>query len=59
MHSIDKSLSIHVSDLVVAVLSINEALGNEKNWVRTRRTYLGPAEKPPPVAAQLIPAEIS
>jgi hypothetical protein len=43
MHSIDKSLSIHVSDLVVAVLSINEALGNEKNWVRIRRTYLNDA----------------
>lgn len=40
MHSIDKSLPIHVSDLVVAVLSINEALGDDKNWVRVRRTYL-------------------
>ncbi|WP_438391194.1 hypothetical protein [Caballeronia sp. DA-9] len=40
MHSIDKKLSVHVSDLMLAVLQINAALGLEKNWARVRHDYL-------------------
>lgn len=40
MHSIDKNLSVHVKDLMMAILFINNNLGNEPNWSIVRSTYL-------------------
>jgi len=43
MHSVDKNLSVHVSELFLAVLTINETLGTEKNWASVRHEYLSNA----------------
>lgn len=40
IHSVDKHLSVHVSELLIAILTINDVLGDEKNWVKVRRAYL-------------------
>ena len=40
MHSVDRRLSIHASELLVTVLSINDHLGSEKNWAKVRYQYL-------------------
>jgi hypothetical protein len=40
LHSIDKNLSVHVYDLILAVLFINESLGTEKNWAKVRHEHL-------------------
>jgi hypothetical protein len=39
LHSIDKRLSVHASELLVVVLSINHHLGSEKNWVNVRHQH--------------------
>lgn len=43
MHSIDHNLSIHINELLTAVLLINDNLTSNADWVSTRREYLNSA----------------
>ena len=40
MHSVDQHLSVHVTELILAVLSINEYVGKGCPWTRIRHKYL-------------------
>lgn len=43
MHSIDRNLSVHVSELLTTVMLINDNFNAQASWPRTRREYLNSA----------------
>jgi hypothetical protein len=45
MHSIDRNLTVHASELLKAVLMFNDVLGRSNKWVSERRAFLETAPK--------------